>query len=313
MATWLPDSLRTKGAKATFHEVMDTIPTFWQEHCQQETSDTNVETYAFPGALPIPRLFLNSRQFQGMKDFSFTLTNNKYELSTIINRDHWEDDQTGLIKQRMTELGEAWATLKDSLFSTLLAAGNSSGSNGFDGTTFYSADHSAGTLGAANDNLSTSTAAGGTVATAAEWIARVAVARAEMIAFNDDQGRPFNHVAVGKMRVIVHATQTSALFAAMNATMVGTSGGQTTVGIQNFLDGFDMNPYQASGDSDDVYFTAVGASRKPFIYQSRVPLEIVIMDGVNDVALNEGVKVLTRERFVFGYGDHRRSIRHTWS
>ena len=88
------------------------------------------------GFAPQPREFLNGRQFQNMIDMDFTLTNNEYELSMIINRTHWEDDQTGLIRQRFSELGEVWGSFKDNLFAQLLAAGSDSGNNSFDGTTF---------------------------------------------------------------------------------------------------------------------------------------------------------------------------------
>lgn len=314
MASWLPDNLRTIGAKATFHQALDAIPTFWQNHCQIETSTSNTETYTFPGFLPEPRLFLNSRQFVGARDFTFNLENNEYELSMIINRKHWEDDQTGLIKARLTEMAEVWGTFQDSLFSLLLTGGNDSGSNGFDGTTFHHDNHTSGSsLGLTFDNNLTSTAAAGTIPTPAELILQMSVIRAAFLSFTDDQGRPFNTLAAQKMRAIVHPDNEGAMYEAMHSTMVGSSGGQTTVGIQAFLEGFDVNPYQASGDSDEMYVSAVAASRKPFIYQERTKLEVVILDGENDVAKHNGVMVLTRQRFVFGYGDPRRSILFTWS
>lgn len=310
---WSPDNLRTLGAKATFHQALDNIPTFYQNHCQEETSTTNQETYSFPGFLPSPRRFLDSRQFQGMLDFTFNLANYEYELSMIINRTHWEDDQTNLIRQRLTEMAECWGTYKDSLFSALLAAGNVSGSNGFDGVTFHSDDHSSGTLGATNDNNLANTTEGDTILSATTFLQCIEEARRTFLGYADDTGRPYNQLAVQKLRAVIHPNQERAAVESMNATMVGSSGGQTSVIGGMFLDGYDVNPYQASGDSDEIYFSAVGASRMPFIFQKRSELEVVVLDDVASVADNNGVKVLTRQRFRFGYGDPRRSILMTVS
>ena len=314
MALWRPDNLAVQGAKAAFHQAMDTIPTVWQNHVQTIQSTSSSETYTFPGFLPTPREFLNSRQFQGARDFTYTVENNEYELSMNIERKAWEDDQHGLIKARITEMAEVWATFKDSLFTTLLANSNVSGNNSFDGTTFIADDHSAGTTGQTNDNNLTSSAPSATTITAAELLPLIASVRSSFWSFTDDQGRPFNvGPAMSNMRAIIHPAQERAFTEAMGSNFVGTSGGETPLIAPSWITGWDVLPYIATGDLDEIWFTLVGATRKPFIYQERTPLEVIVLDGANDVAENNGVLVLTRQRFVLTYGDHRRAIMMTVS
>ena len=308
---WSPDNLRTKGALSAFHQALEAVPTVWDKHCQIVKSTTNAETYTFPGFVPEPREFLNSRQFVGMRDFTYSVTNQEFELSLIINRTHWEDDQNALIKARMSELAECWATFKDSQLTTLLANGNVAGNLNFSGTVYHLADHSAGTVGQTNDNLITLAGTGGGGATSlsqSEWITAVGLARENFWLMTDDQGRPFNSQALMQMRAIVHPNQEAAGLACLSANFHLGSGQDSAKFAQSALQGIDVLPYMASGDSDEIYFSALGGTRKPFIYQERTPLEIEILDDAKSVAQHNGVMVLTRQRYVMTYGEFRRSI-----
>ena len=305
---WAPSSLATKGALAAFHQAMDAAPSFFMNHSQYITSTTASETYAFPGFLPAPREFLGSRQFQDARDFTYTVANKEYELSMVVNRKSWEDDQTGLINQRLTEMGEVWASYKDSLFSLLLAAGNVSGSNGFDGVTFHSDDHAAGTTGLTTDNNRTYVAAATTLFTVAEFLGAVDEARQAFQGFTDDQGRPYNAQALTNLRVVLHPAQAKVAWEAVNQTAFTGGSGATNEWGNSVLQGIDVNLYQASGDSDEFYFSALGSTRKGFIYQERTPLEIIVKAGGDDVAENNGVLVLTRQRYILTYGDPRRNL-----
>jgi phage major head subunit gpT-like protein len=305
---WAPSNLATKGALASFHQAMEAAPSIWSNHVQTIMSTSTSETLVFPGFLPNPREFLGSRQFQDARDFTYTVTNKEYELSMVIGRKAWEDDQTGLINARLSEMGEVWGSWKDSLFSTLLASGNVSGNNGFDGVTFHSDDHSAGTTGLTTDNNLSQAAATGTVFTVAEFQTAVDTVRQSFQAFTDDVGRPYNAQALTNLRVIVHPTQSKSSWEAVNQTAFTGGSGATNEWGNASIQGIDVNLYQASGDSDELYFSALGSVRKPFIYQERTPLEIIIKAGAEDVAENNGVLVLTRQRYVLTYGDPRRSI-----
>jgi hypothetical protein len=75
----------------------------------------------------------------------------------------------------------------------------------------------------------------------------------------------------------------------------------------------DVLDYLDSSNTTKAYVNAVGATRKPFILQQRTPLEVEILDDPASIALHNAVLVLCRERFVFAYGDPRRSIEVTWT
>ena len=72
-----------------------------------------------------------------------------------------------------------------------------------------------------------------------------------------------------------------------------------------------MNPFLSADDT--FYLAYLGDKRKPFIHQTRIPLEIVIDTTAEGMALNHGVSVLCRERFNLGYGDPLRMSRYVWS
>lgn len=311
---WTPDNLSVKGALASFHQALEAGPTVWDKHSQTIASSTDTEALVFPGFLPQPREFLDSRQFQGARDFRYNVQNKEYELSMVVSRKNWEDDQTGLINARFGEMGEVWSSYKDSLFALLLANGNVSGNNGWDGTTYHATGRTIGDSGTI-DNLRTDTTPVATTLTVGEFIAVLATSRVGFYGFNDDRGRPFNNQAVSRIRAIVHPAQERAAYEAMNQT---TSGYTLQVGASNvyaprFLDGVDVLPYMITGDLDELFFSALGSVRKPFIYQERTALEVVILAGADDVALNNGVTALTRQRFVLTYGEPRRNIMMTVS
>ena len=299
---WSPDALRVKGAKKEFHQVMEATPTIWQNHCQIIQSETNAENHNIPGFIPAPREFLNGRQFQGARDFTYNVANNTYELSMIINRTHWEDDQTGLIMARIGEMAEVWATFKDSLFATLIAAGDASGSNGFTGSTFYS-DQSIGDSGSFDNDYDENISATARMTKAEAQIA-IGIARETFYSFNDDTGRPFNNVAINNMRAIVPVGHERGMVEAMSEGLVG--GGDTNQFTSSIIQGVDVLPYLSV--TTEIVFSALGSTRKGYIMQERTPLEIIILSDGDSVAENDGVMVLTRQRFRLTYGDPRRSI-----
>jgi hypothetical protein len=120
-----------------------------------------------------------------------------------------------------------------------------------------------------------------------------------------------NNGAVSNLRAIVHPDQERGGFEAMNqVTFTGGSGASNEYG-RAFLNGVDVLPYIASGDSDECYVSALGSTRKPFIYQERTALEVIVLASADEVAKNNGVQLLTRQRFILTYGEPRRSALYT--
>ena len=307
------------GALAAFHEKLNTFPEVWRNHVMEVPTTTKEATYVFPGHLPIPRVMEDGRSIQGFRDFKFTQSDNTYELSLLIDREDLEDDQTGTIRQRFLDLAEVFGTYKDQLFGALLAGGPTAEPpiNAADDVTWATFYEAGGTIGdsGAMTNFSTGAASTGTEPVASELIRDVGLMKASLLRFKDDQGRVgFNANSASNLRMVVPPEMELAFSEVMGSTLlpgpVAGDGSRTAPKVQG-LAGYDVLPYLSS--SIIMYANAVGSERKPFIYQNRTPLEVVIDDSAQGMAERNGVLILCRERFVIGYGDPRRSYQWTWT
>ena len=162
----------------------------------------------------------------------------------------------------------------------------------------------------------TAAATTGTSPNATEFITCLKESKTQLRKFNDDQARPFNTLAVKNLRCVVPPDFEAAGFEAMNATfMVGTGSSGVDAGSKdNVFKGMaEVDVLDYLSDTDTMYINALGAERKPFIYQERTPLEVIILDSPDDVAYHNAVLVLCRQRFVMTYGDPRRSIEYIYT
>jgi hypothetical protein len=195
----------------------------------------------------------------------------------------------------------------------LLIAGESS-TDTFDGTTFHDTTRTIGSSGTI-DNSNTSDIADPQAPTTVELMAALEVAIQQMARFADDKGRiGFNGTAMNNLRCVIPPEQRRAFSEVTNSTIIISGSG--TAGVSNpwgnGLVGFDELPWLTDADNA-FYLHALGAVKKPFYFQEREPLEVIVLNGADDVALWNGVKVLVRERFRFAYGDPRRGFRHDFT
>ncbi len=312
MAITRTPNLILTGARGAFHQAADSIPQVWDKYALRTQSTTAKETYSFPGFMPIPRVFQDARSIKGFRDFKFDLENVTYELTILIDREDLSDDQTGTILQRFAELGEVFGTYKDQILADLLANGGSDNAP-MDGTTFFDTTRTIGDS-ATIDNDDTSAAATGTIPTAIEFMDELALIKAKMWRFEDDQGRTgFNSTAMRDMRIIIPPEFERSVSVALNTAFQPETAadGATENTFFKGLAQFDVLPYLSG--SDAMYTMLLGSTRKPFLYQSREDLEIIIDTDPTNVAERNGVLVLCRERFAMTYGDPRRAHRHVFS
>lgn len=301
MAEFRPENLIAKGAINTFHDTLADFPETWRPYVTEIPSDAAVEQLVWGGSVPEPREFIDGRSIQGMRDFTFNLTNQEFELSIKINRTHFEDDRTGIINMQIQDMAEVWGQFKNSQFATLLTGGG----NAHDGTAFFANTRVVGD--SANiDNTTTLAAGTGTIPTQAEMLNAVVDAKARMRRFESDQGRPYNTSAIRELRVLVPPTYERA---AAEATVLTLNAGGA-----NALSSFATYDVMDELTADTLmYVCAVGNSRKPFIYQERTPVEVRVLDSEDDMALHGGVLVLARQRYVLAFGEFRRAIQVTVS
>ncbi len=315
MAVTKLSNLIVKGVMTNFHEGMESVPSIWQNHCMITDSTTATERYVWPGQLPRPREYVNGRQIQELRDFTYNIENSEYELTILLDRNYVEDDQTGLMMQRVRECGEAWAEFKEYQFSTLLTGGASSTST-YDGTAFYADSRTIGDSAAIDNNLG-GAAATSTIPTAPELISAINTTKATMLRYQSDKGTPYNAGAIRNLRVIVPPTFEAPCLEATVATTLpfeGTSTSVTSASKTNVFTNlftFDVSPHLSSDAL--MYVNAVGGTRKPFVHQKRTELEIHISNSEEEIIRNKGYLVQCRQRYVFAYGEPRRSVLWTWT
>lgn len=131
-------SLRT-GMASIFQDSLRATPTHWANVATLVPSTTASNTYGWLGQFPKLREWVGARVVKDMAAAGYTLTNKLYEGTVSIARTDIEDDNIGIYKPMMQEVGRATATHPDELVLALLAAGHSTLC--FDGQNFFDTDH----------------------------------------------------------------------------------------------------------------------------------------------------------------------------
>lgn len=300
-------NITSKAAQAVFTEMQATAPNVWQKHCQIIPSDTQEEVHSWIGYLPIPREFISGRSIQGVRDFTMTLANGEYEMSVLFDRKTVEDDRHGQIPRALRLVAERYAQFKDFLFAAMLVDGENSTAT-FDGTAFHAATRAIGS--SANvDNLSTAAVTLNTDPSATEVLTALKEILESMARYQDDQGQfGYNSKAQQEVRCVIPPEFEKAFTEAIASSVISNSSNPWG---QNLVE-YDVLSELVT--SDVAFYTSlVGAERKPFILQQRVPLEVIVYSDANDIALRNGLLMLSRERFAFGYGEMRRSFRYDFT
>lgn len=115
-------------AKPQFGMVATTVP-----------STTGSEEYGWLGSFPNMREWVGDRVINGAKSHGYSIRNKQYELTVAVPRPSIEDDQYGIYKPMMTEMGSASAGHPDQLVFNLIGAGASTLC--YDGQYFFDTDH----------------------------------------------------------------------------------------------------------------------------------------------------------------------------
>lgn len=102
-------------------------------------SSSAYNSYAWMGNLPSMREWLGDRQFKNLMAYKYAIENKDWELTIEVDRNDIEDDQIGLYKPLLQEMGRSVEMHPDELIFPLLAAGNSTLC--YDGQFFFDTDH----------------------------------------------------------------------------------------------------------------------------------------------------------------------------
>lgn len=305
MATGTLQKLTTKGIERLIMGELDTVPSIWKTHCQMVNATAKVMPYAWAGAVPQPREFIGARRLKEIRAFTYDITSKTYELSILIPREWWEDDQTDAIKGRLAEMAQVWELYKSYLFTQMLVNGATSGNNAYDGNTFFHDTRTEGSSGTI-DNKLTSAATTGTIPTSAEFLTGLTTAKYSMLRFLDDEGHPANWAASTQIRVIIPPSYEKGAVEALNASFISQ-----TDNVFKGMAQLDIDPFLTADTK--MYIHMVGAQSKGIIHQQYLPLKVVSYMSPEWIDANDGIVVTMRERFVFAYGNFRRMVEYTYS
>lgn len=305
MARIILSNITAAGTRAQFKEAQATIPVIWDKFAQTVESDAPTETHVWTGMVPQPREFISERSFPGIRDFTYDIDNEEYELSLLIDQKTMEDDRHGLINDRIRDMARVWFMFKEVQFAALMNSGTTSGNNSYDGVTFFNDSH---VIGAAtpDNSLASASPSDAEALTVAEMKVELRTLILFLQGAQDDQGQEgYNWPAMSKILIMGNQQFEQALLETINATLIG--GGDSNPYFQNIGEPI-INPFLAV-TNDYLYAAAVGdPTRMPIIYQERNKLDIQVLNSAEQVALNRGTMILARQRYRMWYGEPRRMV-----
>ena len=138
-------AILNQAYNAAFQSGLTTAAPMWNQLAMMVPSTTSTEKYAWLGAITKFREWLGERTYQNLKQSDYSIKNKTWENTVSVNRDEIEDDQYGVYKPVIQQLGQDAATHPDELVFALLQAGFST--RCFDGQYFFDTDHPVGQPG----------------------------------------------------------------------------------------------------------------------------------------------------------------------
>jgi len=296
--------------RSEFFEAYDSTLQHYLELATRLASTTDRERFRWLGTIPPMREWGTGRLAKGLRSESYDVENLKYEATVEVDRDEIEDDQTGQIRMRVAELGEAAATHKDYLIEQLLINGAAAGYNSYDGVTFFNAAHVSGDSGSQDNDL-TAAIVDGSNPTVAEFRAALTQAIATMIAFKDDRGLP-KRIAPTGLVCVVPPTMLFTALEAINLQLVGTGGTplQQNV-IQNAASIISLPGLTTA---TTWYLLKTDVQVRPFIFQDRSPVEFAsVAEGSEEEFKREKYLYGVRARYRMTYGYWQHAIRFVFT
>ncbi len=275
----------------------------WRDMALTVPSTGSSESYDWLGTVPVMvDVTHGDIQVEGLGNYSQTIENLTYKAAIEVSRASMEDDKLGLITPRVQQLGQEAGRHPGQLMFALFESGGLA----FDGTAFFSDTRVIG-RSANIDNIVSGAYGAGTVA---EFLAGLAAGRSQMRLFQDDQGRPMNHIP--NVIVVPPALEQAAVQALSQTTQ-----GASTIPIPATGDGAFrisgylvlVNPYLTT--TDDWYMFHVSGATKPFLYQERIApsLEGLTTPETESGIIRDRFLYSVRARYAVGYGDPRYAVK----
>lgn len=269
-----------------------TAAPFYPSVCTIVQSNGADEKYGWLGGIPSVREWLGDRQFGELASSDFVLSNRLWEDSILVPKTNMDDDRMGLYDTMFASLGQRAALHPDKLLMDAIVAGESTACH--DGQYFFDTDHSWGSSGSQDNDL-TGAAATGTIPTEAEFKAAFETCVAQMLGFKDDKGEPLNQPTVGALNdlmVLVPIAYYAIAVKAVNAAILSNNSN-----VQVWTPRVVASPFLTSTAKFYTFYT--GSMLKPFVFQAREPISRQ-KKGHDDIETKD-VKFMTQARYNVGY------------
>lgn len=242
-------------AMADFNNARSLSPGLFQI-AMNNPSGAAAEDYPWLGAMPVVQEWLGEVTADTLKDYDYIIKNRDYVASVLINQNHIEDDQTGVLTTLSQQLAQRILRHPENLMIQAIINGTSD--TAYDDVAFFSNATGVRTI---NNLLD------GTGTTLSQLEADLNAALVAMAKFEDDKGEPLGIRGDTIVSPVALANDFRRL---VNSQADPTASG----GINTF------NPYQGrfsviedprldDDDDNDWYLFASNEPVKPLIYQLR--------------------------------------------
>lgn len=277
-------------------------------------SDQASEIYPWLGMPPALREWIGGRQAKGMSANSVEIRNKHYEATIEIALRDLRRDKTGQLQARIAEFAQRGQSHFASLLSTLIVAGTSTVC--YDGQFFFDTDHSEGSSGTLDNDITTdisalSTETHGTVTAPSkeEMLQAIVGSISQFFLFKDDQGEPINEDARSFL-VMVPVGLAPAARAALSTTNVNGPG---MFGIDGFNVELAVNPRLTAGGWTDEFATfRTDGSIKPLIRQEETTPQVKLKDESSEYAFdNDAIQIGIDSWRNVGYGRWQGAVLNT--
>lgn len=278
------------GLKTQFFKTFAETPAMWDKVATRIESDKDTEEYAWLGALPGVREFLDERQSQDMTAYSYAIKNKTFESTISVDRAALEDDLYGQIPLRIKQMATSAKQHLDILTFGVLASGFVQ--TGYDGVPFFGT-HTV-SVGGPQSNRGTDALSS----------ASLQAAVTAMMRFTDDQGKPagvspdllvVSPELYWEGRILLESTyypdplSSASQLLAMNPLM----------GSLKLL----SSPYLVS--PTDWYLLDTKRVVKAVVLQMRKDFEFTALDDEDNAFMRDKLHYGVRARYNCGFGDWR--------
>jgi phage major head subunit gpT-like protein len=180
---------------AIFNKWAQSAKPQWQETAMLVPTTGLDGSYDWLDVFPKMREWVGDKVVKALKAHHFSIVNKEWETTIAVPKKYIETNQLGLFSNAVGQQGFASAQLPDEIISTLKNNAFAAASGlAYDGQYYYDSDHPVTNEYGVSASVSNVSAVALSAATTAAAVASLGAARAAIMGFTDDDGRPLGLV-----------------------------------------------------------------------------------------------------------------------